>query len=200
MTTRKHQMAKKKTAHAMHRVGRRGTAQKKDIQVLLKATSDYENLDLLTESLKWQIIIHNRDLKKVRTFKYSTERDSFLQHLLIDRIKEGIDAEAFEKVTDAYDIPMTVGYRVMGIPQSTYRRRLEKGKLLPGESDRVYRYAELMTMATEMMQQDSDRAAAWFKTEMDIFGGETPLQHAMTEVGAREVEDLIGRIRYGVFS
>ena len=35
---------------------------------------------------------------------------------------------------------------------------------------------------------------------MDIFGGETPMQHAKTEKGAREVEDLIGRIRNGVFS
>lgn len=201
MTTRKDQMTKQSTSHSIHKAGRRSAiAQKKDIHALLQTTNNDDNLDSLTETLKWQIIIHNRDLRKAKTFKYNTERYSFLQHLLIDRIKEGIDANAFEKVTDAYDIPMTVGYKVMGIPQSTYRRRLEKGKLLPGESDRVYRYAELMTMATEMMQQDSNRAVAWFKTEMDIFGGETPLQHAMTEVGAREVEDLIGRIRHGVFS
>ena len=88
----------------------------------------------------------------------------------------------------------------MGIPQSTLRRRLDKGKLLPDESGRVYRYAELLTKATEMMQKDEDRAANWLKKPMDIFSGESPLQHAMTEVGSRDVEDLIGRIRHGVFS
>jgi len=31
-------------------------------------------------------------------------------------------------------------------------------------------------------------------------GGETPLEYAETEVGAREVEDLLGRIEYGVYS
>ena len=58
----------------------------------------------------------------------------------------------------------------------------------------------LLQQASDMMQQDSDRAKIWFETKMDIFGGETPMQHAETEKGAREVEDLIGRIRNGAFS
>jgi len=58
----------------------------------------------------------------------------------------------------------------------------------------------LLQQASDMMQQDSDRAKIWFETKMDIFGGEIPMQHAKTEKGAREVEDLIGRIRDGVFS
>lgn len=58
----------------------------------------------------------------------------------------------------------------------------------------------LLQQVSDMMQQDTDRAKVWFETKMDIFGGETPMQHAKTEKGAREVEDLIGRIRNGVFS
>ena len=58
----------------------------------------------------------------------------------------------------------------------------------------------LLQQVSDMMQQDSERANIWFETKMDIFGGETPMQHAKTEKGAREVEDLIGRIRNGVFS
>ncbi len=58
----------------------------------------------------------------------------------------------------------------------------------------------LLQQASDMMQQDSVRAKIWFETKMDVFGGETPMQHAKTEKGAREVEDLIGRIRNGVFS
>ncbi|MEA1988744.1 MAG: MbcA/ParS/Xre antitoxin family protein, partial [Pseudomonadota bacterium] len=58
----------------------------------------------------------------------------------------------------------------------------------------------LLQQASDMMQQDSDRAKIWFETKMDVFGGETPMQHAKTEKGAREVEDLVGRIRNGVFS
>jgi uncharacterized protein (DUF2384 family) len=58
----------------------------------------------------------------------------------------------------------------------------------------------LLQQASDMMQQDSDRAKIWLETKMDVFGGETPMQHAKTEKGTREVEDLIGRIRNGVFS
>jgi uncharacterized protein (DUF2384 family) len=31
-------------------------------------------------------------------------------------------------------------------------------------------------------------------------GGAVPLAYAETELGAREVEDLLGRIEYGVYS
>ncbi len=58
----------------------------------------------------------------------------------------------------------------------------------------------LLQQASDMMQQDSDRAKIWFETKMDIFGGESPMKHAETEKGAREVENLIGRIRNGAFS
>ena len=58
----------------------------------------------------------------------------------------------------------------------------------------------LLQQASDMMQQDSYRAKIWFETKMDIFGGETPMKHAETKKGAREVEDLIGRIRNGAFS
>jgi uncharacterized protein (DUF2384 family) len=58
----------------------------------------------------------------------------------------------------------------------------------------------LLQQASDMMQQDSGRAKIWFETKMDIFGGETPMKHAETEKGAREVEDLIGRIRNGAYS
>ncbi len=58
----------------------------------------------------------------------------------------------------------------------------------------------LLQQASDMMQQDSVRAKIWFETKMDVFGGETPMQHAKTEKGAREVEDLTGRIRNGVLT
>ena len=178
----------------------RSRAQKKDIHALLQQAEENDYLSPMTETLKGRVIFRTKDIRTVSKLKRRAERNNFIHEVLISRIKDGIEATAFEMVTKAYDIPMSEGYKLMGIPQSTLRRRLSKGKLLPDESDRVYRYAELMTKATEMMQKDSDRAVSWFKKPMDIFGGETPLQHAMTEIGAREVEDLIGRIRHGVFS
>jgi putative toxin-antitoxin system antitoxin component (TIGR02293 family) len=199
MNIQKGQMAKKSVAKS--KVAQRGgVRQKKDISALLQQAEDDDAIETMTETLKGRVVYRVQDVKRAKGFRRRSERSHYIHHVLIERIKEGIKASSFEMVTEAYGIPMSEGYRVMRIPQSTLRRRMKDGKLLPDESDRVYRYAELMTLATEMMNQDASRAATWFKTEMDIFDGETPLQHAMTEVGAREVEDLIGRIRHGVFS
>lgn len=202
MNNEKSQTTRKKPSAAAKRGAVRpaGLTQKKDIQALLKKADNRDYTNSVTDTLTGRIVFRAKDRQMLKKLKSRYQRNRYMHHVIIDRIKEGIEASAFEMVTDAYGIPMSEGYNVMGIAQSTLRRRLKDGKLHPGESDRVYRYAELMTIATDMMQQDSDRAATWFKTPMDIFEGETPLQHAMTEVGARDVEDLIGRIRHGVFS
>ena len=45
-----------------------------------------------------------------------------------------------------------------------------------------------------------ESAAEWLKTPNLSLGDKTPLEYADTEVGAREVENLLGRIDYGVYS
>jgi putative toxin-antitoxin system antitoxin component (TIGR02293 family) len=40
----------------------------------------------------------------------------------------------------------------------------------------------------------------WLKSPQKALGGKTPLEYSDTEPGAREVEDLLGRLEHGVFS
>jgi len=65
------------------------------------------------------------------------------------------------------------------------------------ESDRVVRYAMLLVLAIEMFEDEGD-AAEWLKVSAMALGGETPLNHATTEMGGRSVERLIRRLEYGV--
>jgi uncharacterized protein (DUF2384 family) len=51
-----------------------------------------------------------------------------------------------------------------------------------------------------MFHGDEEAARRWLKSPAYLFRGETPLEHAKTEYGAREVETLIGRIRHGILS
>ena len=62
----------------------------------------------------------------------------------------------------------------------------------------VYRYTRLAALATDMFHGDGEAARHWLKSPAYAFKGETPLEHAQTEYGAREVENLIGRIRHGI--
>jgi len=43
-------------------------------------------------------------------------------------------------------------------------------------------------------------ARQWMRSSQQSFDGATPWDMARTEVGAREVESLIGRLEHGVFS
>jgi uncharacterized protein (DUF2384 family) len=45
-----------------------------------------------------------------------------------------------------------------------------------------------------------DAAKGWMKTPNKSLAGQTPLEYRDTEPGARDVEDLLGRIGHGVFS
>ena len=68
------------------------------------------------------------------------------------------------------------------------------------ESDRVIRLARVLDLAVSMMNGNEQSAVMWMLAPRDIFNGESPLMRSGTEIGTRDVEDLIGRIRNGVFS
>ena len=88
---------------------------------------------------------------------------------------------------------------LVGLSKATLHRRKKSGRMGPAESDRLVRYARLFHRAGEVFA-DADRARSWLATPATAFGGECPLDYADTEIGAREVEALLGRIEHGVFS
>ena len=63
----------------------------------------------------------------------------------------------------------------------------------------MLRFARLMGKAVEVMEGE-DAARRWLSSPQVGLGGAVPMDYAGTEVGAREIEDLLGRIEYGVYS
>ena len=82
-------------------------------------------------------------------------------------------------------------------PRSLQRRR--HGRLARFESDRLYRMARLLALARESLG-DGSRASRWFKRTNRALGGVAPIAAIDTELGARQVENLLGRIAYGGIS
>ena len=119
---------------------------------------------------------------------------------ILSRIKKGLKYSAITQLEAALHTSQKEIAQVLSIPTSTLQRRKKAGLLQMDESDRVVRLASLKDAAVAMMQGDDEAAVAWLHTPLDILGGESPLEHASTELGARDVEDLIGRLRHGVFS
>jgi putative toxin-antitoxin system antitoxin component (TIGR02293 family) len=87
----------------------------------------------------------------------------------------------------------------LAISRSTLVRRRKSGRLDMQESDRLLRYARLFARAQEVMG-GPETAREWLRSPARALGFESPLSFAETEVGTREVENLLGRIEHGVFS
>jgi putative toxin-antitoxin system antitoxin component (TIGR02293 family) len=118
---------------------------------------------------------------------------------LIARVRAGFEYQEFEFMQERLELSLRDLARLIQIPERTLTRRKQAGRLDPGESERLLRLERLLALA-EAMFRDVDKALRWLKTPKSALGGNVPLEYAATEVGAREVENLIGRIRHGVFS
>jgi putative toxin-antitoxin system antitoxin component (TIGR02293 family) len=64
----------------------------------------------------------------------------------------------------------------------------------------LLRLSLVFEKAVNLFEGDTDAARAWLGRPNKALGGETPLSAVETEIGAREVEDLIGRLEHGVFA
>ena len=84
-------------------------------------------------------------------------------------------------------------YRV--VPEATYKRR--RDLLSPAESGRTERLARVVAMAEDVWQ-DRERARRFLTTPHPEIGGKTPVDAALTELGARLAEEVMARIVYGL--
>jgi|SRR5579862_2888104 len=81
------------------------------------------------------------------------------------------------------------------VPEATYKRRRERLNLR--ESERTERLARVVAMAEDVWQ-DRDQASRFLTTPHPEIGGKTPLDAALTELGARQAEEVMARIVYGL--
>ncbi len=88
--------------------------------------------------------------------------------------------------------------RLIQIPIRTLTRRKTEGKLSPEESDRLVRAARVFGRAMELFEGDAGATRVWLTAPQPALGGLAPLELGGTEVGATEVEGLIGRLEYGI--
>ena len=115
-------------------------------------------------------------------------------------VREGLPVKALFLLAERLDLRQSEISEKIGIPQRTLTRRItQHAKLTPAESDRTVRLAQVYANAAETLGS-GDKAAAWLKTPNRALRGGWPLDQLDTDPGVREVEDLLGRIAYGVYS
>lgn len=123
----------------------------------------------------------------------------FTPSTLIKALETGLPVRELEVLRDHLDLPMDQLAPMLSISKATLHRRKAAGRLDVTESDRVVRYARLLGRAASVMES-IENGRRWLAAPQVGLGGAVPLDYAQTEFGAREVESLLGRIEYGVYS
>ena len=119
---------------------------------------------------------------------------------MAELVAAGLPTEALREISGSLGIQMSRVGPLVNIAPKTLQRRLQAGgRLKPAESERVVRLMRLVARAHAVLG-DEAKARAWLERPLRELGGKTALELSATEPGAREVEQVLGRLEHGVFA
>ncbi|HBZ70018.1 MAG TPA: hypothetical protein DEP35_09900 [Deltaproteobacteria bacterium] len=117
---------------------------------------------------------------------------------LVAEVERGLPFSSLERFKQHTALPWEAICALVQLPMRTLTRRRAAGRLDSAESDRLVRAARLYHQMLQLFEGDEEDARAWLTRPQRGLGGATPLEFARTETGAREVEQLLGRLEHGV--
>ncbi len=135
-----------------------------------------------------------RELGGERTLGRSMTNDRDLR----EAIRDGFPHAVLEELMRASGLTLKELADALDLSSRSLQRR-RHGRLARFESDRLYRLARLLALARENLG-DAAHASRWLKRANHALGGVAPIAAIDTELGARQVENLLGRIAYGGIS
>ena len=116
---------------------------------------------------------------------------------LDDAIRSGLPIKAVESVVKAGAL-RAAELHALVIPRRTLAHRKRRGGRLSREqSDRLARVVRVVTSAEEAIG-DATKAARWLRKPSRTLRGRRPLDLLASDVGARLVEQELGRIEHGL--
>jgi len=112
-------------------------------------------------------------------------------------VSEGLPKRALERLSARLyeDRRSASAYKFKVVPQATWKRRSKR--LSVNESEKTERLARVLA-AAEYVWDDREKAREWMSKPHRELNGQTPLEVARTELGARRVEDLLDKLYFGL--
>ena len=117
---------------------------------------------------------------------------------IVDHIQKGFAVKALYRVSD-FLAPGDVNFKFQIVSKATLARRKKQpgARLTAHESDRLARLAKVWTFAREVWGDDEGARAFLFRPH-PMLRGRRPIDVILgTELGARLVEEILGRLQYG---
>src|SRR5712671_3157044 len=118
------------------------------------------------------------------------------QRDLSDAIREGFPPAVVEELMRASGLTLKELADALDLSPRSLQRRRRSGRLARFESDRLYRLARIVALAQQSLGSH-ERAMNWLKRGNRALGGVAPIAVVDTELGSRQVENVLGRIAYG---
>jgi putative toxin-antitoxin system antitoxin component (TIGR02293 family) len=115
---------------------------------------------------------------------------------IAEAVESGLPKQSLERVVERAGIEGPARVKLMHrvVPAATYKRR-QRLKLV--ESERTERLARVIALA-EMLWDDEAEAKRFLATPHPELNRRKPIEAALTELGARQVEDVVMRALYGL--
>ena len=118
----------------------------------------------------------------------------------IEAVKRGLSIRHLETFLDVTQLPKMGVLKVLKLTVGDFQKRVAGRRLTPLESERLWRLAKVYKKSLDLFEGNTAQATLWLKTPQRALHGDSPLRCTATEPGASEVEELIGRIEYGVLA
>lgn len=131
--------------------------------------------------------------------KQTLGRSLTSEHDMREAIRKGFPPAVVEELMRASGLTLKELAAALDLSPRSLQRRRRSGRLARYESDRLYRLARIIALANEFIG-DHEKAMRWLKRPNRALGGITPVDALDTELGARQVENILGRIAYGAIS
>lgn len=138
-------------------------------------------------------VVHELGGERTLGRALSSDRD------LREAIRDGFPPGVLQEVMRASGLTLKEVASALDLSPRSLQRRRRSGRLARFESDRLYRLARILAIANEYLG-DHERAMRWLKRPNRALGGIAPVAAMDTELGARQVENVLGRIAYGGIS
>lgn len=112
---------------------------------------------------------------------------------LVEAVREGLPVATVDEVIASGRITGAELDR-LAVPRKTLAHRRALGRLSAEQSDRLLR----VIAEAEAGFGDPEKARRWLRRPTTALAGHAPLDLLDTDIGARRIETLLGRIAHGI--
>lgn len=134
---------------------------------------------------------------------YSSEQNSLPQPLtalqLIDRSRQGLMGTEAGRIAGLLGVTDKEMARLLNQSVATFHRQAKAGRLDAATSEKLLLLARLAGYGASVFQ-DQAKFNRWLARPLRLLGDRSPLDLLDSPTGVQLIEDILGRIEYGVFS